>query len=143
MADTGNPPGRTFVDSNVFVYSVDEADPDKRNRARAVLDELGASVVVSAQVLNEFYTVVTRKLEQPLSEEDAAGAVERLSTFPVVVLDEELTRQAIELSRSVRISIWDALVVRAAATAACERLLTEDLSDGQLIAGVRIENPFG
>lgn len=143
MADTGNRSGRIFVDSNVFVYSVDEADPDKRNRARAVLDELGASVVVSAQVLNEFYTVVTRKLEQPLSEEDAAGAVERLSTFPVVVLDEELTRQAIELSRRVRISIWDGLVVRAAATAACERLLTEDLSDGQLIAGVRIENPFG
>ncbi len=41
-----------------------------------------------------------------------------------------------------RISFWDALIVRAAALAGCEVVLSEDLSDGPLIDGVRIENPF-
>jgi predicted nucleic acid-binding protein len=29
------------------------------------------------------------------------------------------------------------------AAGGCERLLTEDLNDGQLIGSVRVENPFG
>ena len=36
----------------------------------------------------------------------------------------------------------DALIVRAAASAGCVRLLTEDLNHGQVIDGVRVENPF-
>ncbi len=33
-------------------------------------------------------------------------------------------------------------MIEAAHQAGCERVLTEDLSDGQVIRGVRIENPF-
>lgn len=46
------------------------------------------------------------------------------------------------LSASARISFWDALVVTAAARMGAELLLSEDLSHGQMIAGVRIVNPF-
>jgi len=49
---------------------------------------------------------------------------------------------AIGASRKHRLSFWDALIVRAAAQAGCELLLSEDLNDGQMIEGVRIENPF-
>jgi len=50
---------------------------------------------------------------------------------------------AIEISRSVQLSLWDALLIEAARSAGCDRILTEDLSDGAAISGVRIENPFG
>src|SRR5712691_9759812 len=58
---------RTFVDTNVLVYSVDRGAPDKRARARTVLAELGDAIVISTQVLLEFYVTVTRTLASTLS----------------------------------------------------------------------------
>ena len=49
---------------------------------------------------------------------------------------------AIDLTRLVSLSFWDALIVEAARSAACELLLSEDLQHGQVIAGVRVINPF-
>jgi predicted nucleic acid-binding protein len=134
---------RTFVDSNVWVYTVDAADARKRALATAaVAPGPERNLVVSAQVLNEFYVVVTRKLETPLSEETAAGLVQQLAALPVVAIDASLVIAAIAGSRDWQISLWDALIVRAAAVAGCSRLLTEDLSDGAVYDGVRVENPF-
>ncbi len=135
-------PGRAFVDTNVLVYAVDEADPAKRDRARAVLADSAAQLVLSAQVLSEFYVVVTRKLEAPLSERDATEAVRALARLPVVVADAELVMAAVALSRQAQISFWDAQIVAAAAVAGCDHVLTEDLSHGMEISSVRIENPF-
>jgi hypothetical protein len=39
--------------------------------------------------------------------------------------------------------LWDALIVQAAKRAGCDEILTEDLTDGQTIEGIRIRNPFG
>ncbi|MDR0593793.1 MAG: hypothetical protein LBG60_11165 [Bifidobacteriaceae bacterium] len=49
---------------------------------------------------------------------------------------------AIETSIRHQVNYWDALIVEAAASAGCARLLTEDLDDGQIISGVRVTNPF-
>jgi predicted nucleic acid-binding protein len=35
------------------------------------------------------------------------------------------------------------LIVQAAKRAGCDEILTEDLTDGQTIEGIRIRNPFG
>jgi predicted nucleic acid-binding protein len=40
------------------------------------------------------------------------------------------------------LSYWDSLVVAAAARAGCACILTEDLDDGAIFDGVRVENPF-
>ncbi len=133
---------RCFVDTNVLVYSVDDADPRKRDAARALLADRGADLMVSAQVLAEFYVVVTRKLVQPMSEVDAAAAVGELAELPVVPTDATLVREAIALSRDAQLSFWDAQIVAAARTAGCDTVITEDLAHGTTIAGVRIQNPF-
>jgi predicted nucleic acid-binding protein len=135
-------PGRAFVDTNVLVYAVDDADPVKRDRARGVLADSAAQLVLSAQVLSEFYVVVTRKLEAPLSAQDAAEAVRALARLPVVVADAELVMAAVALSHRAQLSFWDAQIVAAAAVAGCDRVLTEDLSHGAELSSVRIENPF-
>jgi predicted nucleic acid-binding protein len=49
---------------------------------------------------------------------------------------------AIGLHTQAKIGFWDAMVAIAAADAECDVLWTEDLSDGQLIHGVRVRNPF-
>lgn len=136
-------PSRAFFDTDVLVYLFDTADGAKQAHAQSLLRETPtASVVVSAQVLGEFYWATTRKLATPLDDETARSAVERLARFTVVSLDKELVRGAIELARTTSLAYWDALIVEAAKVGACRRLLTEDLNHGQVIDGVRIENPF-
>jgi predicted nucleic acid-binding protein len=134
---------RVFVDTNVWVYAVDGADPAKQGRAREVLDPAnGASIVTSAQVLGEFYTTATRKLARPVAFDDAARMVDRMRRLPVVEIDADRVAAAIHGSRSWRLSYWDALIVVAAQAAGCARLLSEDLASGATYGGVRVENPF-
>jgi predicted nucleic acid-binding protein len=134
---------RTFVDTNVWVYAVDEADPAKHARALALLAPSPVSdFVVSTQVLMEFYVVVTRKLRTPLSEDAAQAMVDEMARLPVVPADAQLVVSAISGSREWRISLWDALIVRAAEVSGCGRVLSEDLANGAVYGSVRVENPF-
>ena len=86
--------------------------------------------------------VTTRKLKNPLGEERAARAVRGIAKLDVVGVDAPLVLAAVDTSRTVQISLWDALIIEAASRAGCERILSEDLNASQVIRGVRIENPF-
>ena len=135
--------GPIFVDTNVWVYAVDAADPAKRQRALEVTAPArGRDLVISTQVLTEFYAVVTRKLVVPASAEAAEALVRQLVVLPVVAIDGSLVLSAIRGSRAWQISIWDALILRAAETAGCRRVLSEDLADGATYGSVVVENPF-
>jgi len=134
---------RAFVDTNVWIYAVDGADAAKRERALEVVAPAAQrDLVVSTQVLTEFYAVATRKLATPVPAEDAELMVGELSLLPVVAIDASLVAAAITGSREWRISIWDALIIRAAEVAGCRRLLSEDLADGTSYGAVVVENPF-
>lgn len=136
--------GRTFLDSNVLVYSVDEspAEKAKHDRATEILSAHPDSLVVSTQVLQEFYVVTTRKLKPPLSTERASRAVRGIAKLDVVGVDVPLVLAAVDTSRTVQLSLWDALIIEAASRAGCDRVLSEDLNAGQVIHGVTIRNPF-
>jgi predicted nucleic acid-binding protein len=140
---TGMTATRAFVDTNVLVYAFDDADPSKRDVARALLERRDKPILVlSTQVLIEFYVTVTRKLRQRVEPSAAAKTVAELAERPVVTTDTSLVQAAIAFSREHQLSLWDALILEAAATAACQVLLTEDLDAGSILRGVRIENPF-
>lgn len=141
---TSSMTGRSFVDTNVFVYAADvsPSEQSKHDIASALLADGSNSRVISTQVLQEFYVVITRKLRRPMSQEAAAAAVHQMARLEVVQLDVPLIVAAIETSRAMGLSLWDALIVEAARYARCPRILTEDLSHGQEIHGVHIENPF-
>ncbi|HNM24896.1 MAG TPA: hypothetical protein PKL15_05675 [Saprospiraceae bacterium] len=50
--------------------------------------------------------------------------------------------QAIDFSIIHQLSFWNALIVSAAQKANCSTLFTEDLNSGQIMAGIKIINPF-
>lgn len=132
-----------FVDTNIWVYAVDTADPGKRERALEVIaPAAGRDLVVSTQVLTEFYVVVTRKLAAPVPPDEAEAMVRQLSVLPVVAIDSSLVAAAITGSREWRISIWDALILRAAEVAGCRRVFSEDLADGAAYGSIVVENPL-
>ena len=135
---------RDFFDTNVLVYGYDRRDPAKMARALDLLSDAieSGTGVVSAQVLSEFFNVVTRRLPDPLSFEVAGTIVGEIAAMPVVEIDATLVQRAIGVCRRYRISYWDALIVAAAERARCSRILSEDLNPGQSYDGVVVVNPF-
>lgn len=132
----------SFLDTNILVYAVasDPAATHKRMAALALIER--EEFAVSAQVLQEFYVTVTRKLESPLTSVQAMEWIEQWEAFPCVGLDAALVKVAIELSERYLISYWDAAIIAAAELAGAEVVYSEDLNDGQRYGQVAIRNPF-
>jgi len=135
---------RFFVDTNLFVYFRDATEVVKQKQAAEWMAFLSRqrSGRTSAQVLNEFYVTVTQKLKIGLSREVAWEDVSALMRWNPVSIDTEVLRQARAVQLRYQFSWWDALIVSSAMKARCDYLLTEDLSDGQDLDGVRVINPF-
>lgn len=134
----------TFVDTNVLVYARDAGEPDKQPVARAWMDLLWQSGDgrLSTQVLNEYYVTVARKLDPGMSIDEARADVRDLLAWrPLPVTGEVLTR-AWSIEDRFGFSYWDALIVAGAQVLGCDRLLTEDLQDGQDLDGLVVVNPF-
>ena len=133
---------RWFVDTNVLVYLFDGDSPAKQAKARRILEDNADRIVLSTQVLGEFYVTVTRKLATPLAAGPATEAVNDLCAFPVRPLGAGLVRAAVRRSASSRLSYWDALIVESAMEAGAVVLLTEDLQAGRTFDALRVVNPF-
>jgi predicted nucleic acid-binding protein len=131
-----------FVDTNVAVYVFDRGAGDKRTRAAQLLESPSEQLVVSSQVLSEFFWTVTRKLRPPLAIEKAREATRQLAALRVVPIDGDLVLSSIATAVSWQLALWDAMIVEAAVRGGCDRLFSEDLQHGQEIRGVRVENPF-
>jgi predicted nucleic acid-binding protein len=134
-----------FIDSNVFVYLVDEADPAKHAVSRRIVDEAlsSASGVISFQVVQETLNVLTRKLKVIARAEDAIDFMRQvLQPLWKVQPSATLYAKALELQQRYAFSFYDGLIVAAALQGGCKRLLTEDLQHGQRIGALRVEDPF-
>ena len=132
-----------FFDTNVLVYAFDEGEPEKRSVSRELIDEhlTRGDGMLSVQVLREFYSV-SRREPRPLPVEEAVEAVGYFATFASGPEDTETVLAAIHRGQEYMLSFWDALIVESAIKGGADRLFTEDLQHGQVIEGLRIENPF-
>ena len=133
---------RSFLDSNVLVYSDDHDSPQKQTVALDLLEQirLDGTGVVSTQVLQEYFVSATRKLRVPASI--ARRKTELFARFALVQVDLPDILAAIDLHRLHQLSFWDALIVRAAQVARCGVLYSEDLGSGSRLDGLEIVNPF-
>ena len=134
---------KTFVDTNILIYAHDVDAKTKHEAARRVLRQLWSqrSGVLSMQVLQEFYVNVTRKIASPLSKNVARLVVNSYSIWCMETTPAEISA-AFRIEDESSIGFWDALIVASAAKCGAARILSEDLSAGQRIAGVLVENPF-
>jgi predicted nucleic acid-binding protein len=132
----------TFLDTNIAVYAVDSHDSRKHEIAADLIDAAvsGEGFRISAQVLFEFANICQKKLgctaQEVLKLLDGLGSVETVNQTPQIVA------RAVEIKALYGISLQDSMIVAAAEKSGCAELLSEDLSDGQVYAGVRVRNPF-
>jgi predicted nucleic acid-binding protein len=134
---------KTFIDTNVLIYAHDIDANAKHKIAKEVLQELWSerTGVLSAQVLQEFYVNVTRKIPSPLSKDLARLVVSSYAIWCLETTPTEILA-AFRIEDESRIGFWDALIVSSAAKSGADRILSEDLNAGQRIAGILVVNPF-
>jgi predicted nucleic acid-binding protein len=134
----------SFVDTNILVYAVAGDDNRRSPVAQALLRSLmlAQSLRTSTQVLQELFVTLTRKGRAPMEPEAALRYIDRISAWPVAITDLAAVRSAIALSMTARLSLWDSLIVVAAAGAGAWVLYSEDMQHGQKLMGVEIVNPF-
>jgi len=133
-----------FVDSNILIYAHDLDAGVKRERAVAKLRELWDSGTgrLSVQVLQEFYVNATQRLATPIARATAREVIQTYGVWVRHATTVDTLTRATEISDLTRICFWDALIVASAEQAAADELLTEDLNEGQMIAGIRVLNPL-
>ncbi|MFW6415451.1 MAG: PIN domain nuclease, partial [Thermodesulfobacteriota bacterium] len=86
--------------------------------------------------------VVTKKIKEPFSPEAALEIIETLNPLSAVEMDHMLVVKAINIHMQYNISYRDGLILTAAERAGCSILLSEDLKEGEIYNGIRVQNPF-
>ncbi len=136
---------RHFLDTNIFVYTFDASAERKRDVATdlvaaALRDRAG---IISFQVLQEFCSLATRKFAKVLTSVELREYIEGvLAPLCEVHSHTDLYMSCLSIREQTGYSFFDCLILAAAACGGCDTLYTEDLQDGQQVAGVRIVNPF-
>lgn len=133
---------KVFLDTNILIYTLDTHDPRKQDRCRSLLRTIQSenNGVISTQIMQEFYVVATKKLS--VKPQVVKNILHSFENFEVVQINPPLIQEAIDCSIIHQVSFWDALIIVSAESAKCGKLWSEDLNSGQVIRGVKIENPI-
>jgi predicted nucleic acid-binding protein len=134
-----------FLDTNVLIYQFDRKALQKRAIAREIVADAltNNSALISFQGVQETLNVITRKLPIPMAEPDVQDVLNNI-LLPLmrVMPSAALYADALRVAQRYQFSFYDSLIVAAAQSAGCKRLLSEDMQHGQVIDGLRIVNPF-
>src|ERR1700722_2091122 len=119
---------RYFLDTNIFVYSLDPVDPGKARIAeemvtRGVASRLG---VVSYQVVQEFMNVSLRQFKATMTVTELDLYFFKV-LLPMMTIPSSsgLFLEALRLQRTNQIAWYDSLIVAAAIQGDCQVLYSE------------------
>ena len=135
---------KVFIDTNVLVYAYDASAGEKHKMALEIMENLwdSGNGIISSQVLQEFFVSVTKKISKPLNVITAKEIVKDLLKWKTVIIDGEMILEAIDIYSQHKYSFWDSVIIAAAIEGGAGTILSEDLSDKQVIKGITIKNPF-
>jgi predicted nucleic acid-binding protein len=134
-----------LLDTNVLVYAFDAGDPGKQTDAQRLLKTVQPTGVaaLSAQVLAEFFRVVTSKLQPAVPVADAVKLVGDLAqSFSVWSIEDIVVLEAARGVRDHQLSYWDAQIWATARLRGARLVLSEDFTNGVTIEGISFRDPF-
>ena len=133
---------RSFIDTNLLIYAEASDAPEKQRTALSILKQLydDANGVLSTQVLQEYCNVALKKLGLP--PKHVRAQLDLYEQFEVVQVTPFIIRAALDLHQTRSLAYYDAIILASAQASGCVVLLSEDMNAGEVVAGVRIVNPF-
>ena len=137
-------PFSTFVDTNIFIYALDELEKAKSEVALDLIMQLHTNhnLTVSNQVVREFFNVFC-KPGRGLSEHDYTLFAEQvLEPNCKTIENYGFLSSALVLREAHGVSYYDSLILQAAMDAGCTTLYSEDFQHGRMYDTVKVINPF-
>ncbi|MGA9391375.1 MAG: PIN domain-containing protein [Candidatus Sulfotelmatobacter sp.] len=133
---------RLALDTNILAYAEGVNGVARKKATLDIIEKLAPdSTFLPIQVLGELFHVLVRKAKR--SPKAARAAVlSWQDTFPLIETSPAILLAAADLAVDHQLSIWDAVILSAAAAAGCRLLLSEDLQAGFVWSGVTVANPF-
>src|SRR5271168_404954 len=126
-----------FVDTNILIYAHDRDAGVRWQRASQALEQLWEARTgrMSVQVLQEFFAVATGKLKAAVGVAAAREVIRTYSPWVTVPTGVDTVLRASEIAEVAKISFWNGMIIAAAERSGAATLYTEELNDGQVIAG--------
>ncbi|WP_341992372.1 PIN domain-containing protein [Azorhizobium sp. AG788] len=134
---------RCFVDTNVLICLHDRSQARLRALTRHSLRSIrrNGELVVSAQVMQEFYALAARRF--PFASRDVIRDFLR-DLLPAchTGTSSELMGEAWRIEDRFKFDWWECLMVASAVTAQCRLLVSDAIEDGLEVERTLIVNPF-
>ena len=143
MSEAEAVPSLCFVDTNIWLYAfISGSDAAKSDRARQLLRDNAASLVLSSQVINEVCVNLLKKAHIPeLEIQELIRSFHQ--KYQVVLLDQAVQVAASELRVRFSLSFWDSLILAAAVHCGASVLYSEDLQAGLKVnERLTVRNPL-
>lgn len=133
--------GPAFVDTSIWVYAHLKAPDDARHERALALVMSDGDLIISPQVVAEYYSVMLRN--QRTDRWIQANLRAMFARTRLQPANADLLSASLDLRNRYSFSFWDCPIVAAALLARCASLLTEDLQHGQLIdRRLKVINPL-
>jgi predicted nucleic acid-binding protein len=133
--------GKVFIDTNIWIYLY--SDDKKSLTASKIVESNFKNVVISTQVLNEFFNVIACKHKIKKKEKAKDIIKDLIENFSVSIVDNDIILKAIDITTELNYSYFDSLMIATALADNCSILYTEDMHNGQVIEKtLTIVNPF-
>jgi predicted nucleic acid-binding protein len=126
---------RILVDTNVLLYAYDRGEAVKQPRALSVLNSLVMHDlgVLTSQVLAEFFVNATRKLQPPLTVEEAYDRMQNyLLSWEILDITGAIVLEAARGVRTHQMAYWDAHIWAAARMNQIQVVFSEDFDEGKI-----------
>lgn len=137
----------SLIDTNIIVHGYVLLRAGKHRIARNIIEEIWkkGNGITALQNLCEFFSVVTKQVENPMPLELARKIIEQILTSPkwqIIDRDEKAVLKAMDLVEKSRVPFWDALIAASMLENGIKNIFTENEKDFKRVPGIRVINPF-
>jgi predicted nucleic acid-binding protein len=133
---------RIALDTNILAYAEGVNGALRADTTVELIKRLPeSSTFLPVQVLGELFRVLVGKSAFP-PRKARAVVLRWQDAFPLIETSPSILLAALDVAADHGLSIWDAIILSAAAEAGCRLLLSEDMQDGFTWGGVTVASPF-
>ena len=137
-----------LIDTNIFVYAFDSSEKIKQKIAFKLIDKCfrGERVyALSSQNLAEFFNIVTKKIQNPISLQDAKNIMTKIIEFKGFIklnYNQNTVINTIKLLEKDGLKFWDSLLIATMLENNIFNIYTENEKDFSKIKAINVINPF-
>lgn len=136
------------IDTNIIVYAFDRSEFEKRTRCKGIIGGVfsgDVKGVITNQILSEFYSVITNKIEHPISLSEARDIILGIinsENWTKFNYNEKTVLTASKLCERFKIDFWDSLIAATMIENNIFIIYTENDKDFGKISELEVINPL-